>query len=109
MPPRSCWSPTTGGASPRSRRCGPRSPAPPGAGDRFAASIAVALAEGAAPTDAVTTAVTETAAFLAADGVAGLARPANTATLSSPDRDAIAVAARVRAAGGTVVATGGCF
>lgn len=82
---------------------------PCGAGDRFAASVAVAIAGGAQPTDAVATAVTETAAFLAAGGVAGLTRPANTVQLPGTDRDAIAVAERVRSAGGTVVATGGCF
>jgi rfaE bifunctional protein nucleotidyltransferase chain/domain/rfaE bifunctional protein kinase chain/domain len=82
---------------------------PCGAGDRFAASLAVAIAGGAAPTDAVTAAVAETGAFLAAGGVAGLARPANTTPLGGTDRDAVAVAERVRAGGGTVVATGGCF
>ena len=80
-----------------------------GAGDRFAATLAVAIAGGAEPTEAVTTAVAETGAFLAAGGVAGLARPANTTVLGGTDRDAVAAAERVRAAGGTVVATGGCF
>ncbi|MDH2445394.1 PfkB family carbohydrate kinase [Amnibacterium sp. CER49] len=80
-----------------------------GAGDRFAASLAVSVAGGAPVSDAVLTAVQDTAAFLAAGGVASLARPANTTTLAGPDHDAVAVAERVRAAGGTVVATGGCF
>jgi rfaE bifunctional protein nucleotidyltransferase chain/domain len=41
--------------------------------------------------------------------VTALHRPANTTVLPGSDRDAVAVAERVRAAGGTVVATGGCF
>jgi rfaE bifunctional protein nucleotidyltransferase chain/domain/rfaE bifunctional protein kinase chain/domain len=82
---------------------------PCGAGDRFAATVAVAIADGSGPTDAVTTAVAETGAFLAAGGVSGLDRPANLVQLGGADRNAVAVAERVRAAGGTVVATGGCF
>lgn len=82
---------------------------PCGAGDRFAASLAVAVGTGAPLPEAVLTAVTETADFLADGGVAALHRPANTAPLKDADRDAVAVAQRVRAAGGTVVATGGCF
>jgi rfaE bifunctional protein nucleotidyltransferase chain/domain len=69
----------------------------------------MALAAGRTPSEAVLAAVTETGAFLAAGGVASLARPANTTALSDPDRDAVALAERVRSAGGTVVATGGCF
>jgi rfaE bifunctional protein nucleotidyltransferase chain/domain len=82
---------------------------PCGAGDRFAASLTVAIAEGATLPDAVLTAVTETATFLAAGGVSALHRPVEPAPLPGADRDALAVAERVRAAGGTVVATGGCF
>jgi rfaE bifunctional protein nucleotidyltransferase chain/domain len=82
---------------------------PCGAGDRFAASLTVAIATGSSLPDAVLAAVTETAAFLAAGGVSALHRPANPAPLPGADRDALAVAKRVRAAGGTVVATGGCF
>jgi rfaE bifunctional protein nucleotidyltransferase chain/domain/rfaE bifunctional protein kinase chain/domain len=82
---------------------------PCGAGDRFVASLTMAVADGATMPEAVLTAVNETAAFLAAGGVSTLHRPANTAPLPGADRDAIAVAERVRAAGGTVVATGGCF
>jgi D-beta-D-heptose 7-phosphate kinase / D-beta-D-heptose 1-phosphate adenosyltransferase len=79
-----------------------------GAGDRFASAIAVALGEGLAPKDALQRAVAATAGFLADGGVATLeAAPA--VPLPSADRDALAVVERVRAAGGTVVATGGCF
>lgn len=79
-----------------------------GAGDRFASALAAALATGGRPGDAVQRAVAETAAFLADGGVAALeAEP--TAALAGPDRDALAVVDRVRATGGTVVATGGCF
>lgn len=87
-------------------------PAPParmgdacGAGDRFAASAAVALARGALPSEAVVAAVHEASAFVAAGGAAAL---------PEPERPPIAERAedlveRIRARGGTVVATSGCF
>jgi D-beta-D-heptose 7-phosphate kinase / D-beta-D-heptose 1-phosphate adenosyltransferase len=79
-----------------------------GAGDRFASALAVALGSGSEPSAAVQAAVAATAAFLADGGVATLeAAPA--VVLPTPDHDALAVVERVRAAGGTVVATGGCF
>jgi D-beta-D-heptose 7-phosphate kinase/D-beta-D-heptose 1-phosphate adenosyltransferase len=77
-----------------------------GAGDRFAATAAGLLAEGAHLGDAVQGAVDAATAFVAAGGASGLGRLAP----PPPDReDAYAVAARVRRSGGTVVATGGCF
>ena len=79
-----------------------------GAGDRFASAVAAALAGGHAMGAAVQQANTRTAAFLAAGGVGSLGATPPVA-LPSADRDALAVAERVRAAGGTVVATGGCF
>ncbi|WP_454049325.1 PfkB family carbohydrate kinase [Cellulomonas sp. Marseille-Q8402] len=99
-------------------------PAPPvphgdpcGAGDRFAASAAVALARGTVPSRAVTVAVADASAWVAAGGAAGFrvrrdpppARPAG--DHAPPDRgDPLAgLAARLRARGGTLVATGGCF
>jgi rfaE bifunctional protein nucleotidyltransferase chain/domain len=87
---------------------------PCGAGDRLAASLAVHLAAGRDVEDSAALAVQEAAAFLAAGGVAGLALlPDVYVPLSSaadgPDPDALALARRVRRAGGTVVATGGCF
>jgi D-beta-D-heptose 7-phosphate kinase/D-beta-D-heptose 1-phosphate adenosyltransferase len=78
---------------------------PCGAGDCFAATAAGRLAAGALPTDAVRAAVAGASAFVAAGG-AGAARRRGA---PSPGEDAVALAARVRAAGGTVVATGGCF
>ena len=92
-------------------------PAPPvvggdpcGAGDRFAASAARLLAEGAAVSDAVAVAVREASEFVAAGGAGAfqLERAAadDAGGAGSASR---AVVARVRAAGGRVVATGGCF
>jgi len=78
-----------------------------GAGDRFAATAALALASGALVSEAVQEAVTAATTYVAAGGVAAaLARPA-----PAPPRrsDASRVIAEVRARGGTVVATGGCF
>ncbi|HYF25706.1 MAG TPA: D-glycero-beta-D-manno-heptose 1-phosphate adenylyltransferase [Baekduia sp.] len=77
---------------------------PCGAGDCFAATAAGALADGCDAHQAVTRAVTRAAAFVAAGGASafrpGAALPADAAQ---------ALAARVREAGGTVVAAGGCF
>jgi rfaE bifunctional protein nucleotidyltransferase chain/domain len=76
---------------------------PCGAGDCFAATAAAALADGALPEEAVERAVAAAAASGApADGTARAPDPA-------PDGDATALVRRVRARGGTVVATGGCF
>jgi D-beta-D-heptose 7-phosphate kinase/D-beta-D-heptose 1-phosphate adenosyltransferase len=87
-------------------------PAPPvsggdpcGAGDCFAATAAGWLAGGALPTEAVRAAVAAASAFVAAGGAGAAARRGQEAA----HEDAAALAARVRAAGGTVVATGGCF
>jgi D-beta-D-heptose 7-phosphate kinase/D-beta-D-heptose 1-phosphate adenosyltransferase len=76
---------------------------PCGAGDRFASAAAGALASGALVSEAVQAAVVEASAFVAAGGAAALNCPAP-AGGSAAD-----VVARIRAAGGTVVATGGCF
>ncbi|TVL89574.1 D-glycero-beta-D-manno-heptose 1-phosphate adenylyltransferase [Streptomyces sp. SAJ15] len=85
---------------------------PCGAGDCFAATAAGALADGALPEEAVQRAVAEAADFVAAGG-AGNGALWNTAS-SEPVRparesDPFALAEAVRARGGTVVATGGCF
>jgi rfaE bifunctional protein nucleotidyltransferase chain/domain/rfaE bifunctional protein kinase chain/domain len=80
-----------------------------GAGDRFAASLAVALAYGQPLAEAVEEAVGHAAAFLAAGGVASLRRETAPVQLRGPGVDAMRVAAQTRDAGGTVVATGGCF
>ena len=102
-------------------------PAPPvgstdpcGAGDRFAATAAATLRRGALTSESVTSAVTAASAYLAAGGVtrygtpreAGTEDPAGTAVTPGAGfagGDAGELARRVRAAGGTVVATGGCF
>jgi len=85
-----------------------RSGDPCGAGDRFASRFACALADGKALADAAREAVAAASTFVAAGGARrALAEPDAT---SPPDEsDALGVAERVRAAGGTVVATGGCF
>jgi D-beta-D-heptose 7-phosphate kinase / D-beta-D-heptose 1-phosphate adenosyltransferase len=89
-------------------------PAPPvpladpcGAGDRFASAAAAALADGAVPSEAVEVAVARASAFVAAGGAAGLATAVPPA--DARPADATALVERVRAEGGTVVATGGCF
>lgn len=99
-----------------------------GAGDRFAAAASLALAEGALVSEAVQVAVAEASRFVAGGGVAA-ALPSDLAPArSAPGREVfrslptggvagepVGVAAvatllrEVRAAGGTVVATGGCF
>ncbi|WP_422774374.1 PfkB family carbohydrate kinase [Plantactinospora sp. WMMC1484] len=108
-----------------------------GAGDRFAAAATVALADGALVSEAVQQGVAEASGYVAGGGVATAvpAAPARSTTArqhGEPGQgvrrsgDAVPVAAvewsdrighraagevvaRVRAAGGTVVATGGCF
>jgi rfaE bifunctional protein nucleotidyltransferase chain/domain/rfaE bifunctional protein kinase chain/domain len=82
---------------------------PCGAGDRFAVTAATMLADGALPSEAVSAAVTAASAFVAAGGAGAATRPAPAPSAAAAHEDATAVAARVRAAGGTVVATGGCF
>ena len=93
-------------------------PAPPviggdpcGAGDRFAATAARMLAEGALATEAVSGAVASASAFVASGGSASISLPprASVGPPSTAPVDARAVAERVRAEGGVVVATGGCF
>lgn len=101
-----------------------RSDDPCGAGDCFASTAALALADGAVVSEAVQAAVHAAAAFVDAGGASGLgdlATAPRTAGASDDDaacehtgghtggEDAASVVARVRAAGGTVVATGGCF
>ncbi|SNY49251.1 PfkB family carbohydrate kinase [Paractinoplanes atraurantiacus] len=106
-----------------------------GAGDRFAATAALALASGALVSEAVQEAVAAASAYVAGGGVtAALALPRSTfssgatrtpgsasadATLPLGDKseeservgatEAGKLLADVRARGGTVVATGGCF
>ncbi|MFV0132940.1 D-glycero-beta-D-manno-heptose 1-phosphate adenylyltransferase [Streptomyces sp. HMX87] len=82
-----------------------------GAGDRFAATAAGLLADGALVGEAVEGAVSAATAFVAAGG-AGALPPADSPSAEAlpPDTDdPHALAARVRAQHGTVVAAGGCF
>ncbi|MFD6682346.1 PfkB family carbohydrate kinase [Micromonospora parva] len=101
-----------------------------GAGDRFAAAASLALAQGALVSEAVQVAVAEASAYVAGGGVATALPPSGPAVraarTSGPrvlqpgprggavaDRVGVAAVAtllnEVRAGGGTVVATGGCF
>jgi rfaE bifunctional protein nucleotidyltransferase chain/domain/rfaE bifunctional protein kinase chain/domain len=81
---------------------------PCGAGDRFASAAAGALADGRLPSEAVAVAVAAASGFVAAGGAAAHGRTKPQDPRPAPE-DAITLAARVRAEGGTVVATGGCF
>ncbi|UMG93649.1 D-glycero-beta-D-manno-heptose 1-phosphate adenylyltransferase [Nocardioides sp. TF02-7] len=76
---------------------------PCGAGDCFAATAALALAGGAVVPEAVEAAVHAAARFVHAGGASALEPAAGYADTAG------SVVDRVRAAGGTVVATGGCF
>ncbi|MDK3257059.1 PfkB family carbohydrate kinase [Blastococcus capsensis] len=82
---------------------------PCGAGDSFAAAAALALADGAVTGEAVAAAVAFASAFVARGGASAwdATEPAERNVVAEPGVDA--VISRVRAAGGTVVATGGCF
>jgi D-beta-D-heptose 7-phosphate kinase / D-beta-D-heptose 1-phosphate adenosyltransferase len=79
-----------------------------GAGDRFASRAAGLLAEGARALEAVCGAVEAASAWVRAGGALAW-RPGAAAGADAIADDALAVAGRVRRAGGTVVATGGCF
>ncbi|SEK39786.1 rfaE bifunctional protein, domain I/rfaE bifunctional protein, domain II [Blastococcus sp. DSM 46786] len=81
---------------------------PCGAGDSFAAAAALALADGAVTGEAVAAAVAFASAFVARGGATAWDADERVEAVA-PEPGAEAVIARVRAAGGTVVATGGCF
>jgi len=82
---------------------------PCGAGDCFAATAAARLASGALPSEAVRAAVAAATAFVAGGGAAAAASARFALPAAGGEEDPFALAARVRAQGGTVVATGGCF
>jgi D-beta-D-heptose 7-phosphate kinase/D-beta-D-heptose 1-phosphate adenosyltransferase len=84
---------------------------PCGAGDRFASALAVGLAEGAAIDVAAQQATESAARFLGSGGVSAMGTRREDAPQQLPvdGLDALNVARRTREAGGTVVATGGCF
>jgi D-beta-D-heptose 7-phosphate kinase / D-beta-D-heptose 1-phosphate adenosyltransferase len=91
---------------------------PCGAGDRFAVAAAGLLGDGALPSQAVVGAVAAASSFVAAGG-AGTVQLGGTGPAAAtgrrppagatPVERAKALIARVRAGGGTTVATGGCF
>ncbi|HET6737313.1 MAG TPA: PfkB family carbohydrate kinase [Kribbella sp.] len=78
-----------------------------GAGDRFTASVAAELAAGADLPAAVEAAVDQACQFLAGGGVAAMDGAASVHRSSTPYWRRLVE--RVRSAGGTVVAAGGCF
>ncbi len=82
-----------------------------GAGDAFAVAAAVALLEGADVRAAVRAAVTSATAFVRAGAATAVSTEVPYATSSDRPEpaDPYALVEQVRAAGGTVVATGGCF
>jgi D-beta-D-heptose 7-phosphate kinase / D-beta-D-heptose 1-phosphate adenosyltransferase len=82
---------------------------PCGAGDRFSSTAAGLLADGASLEEAVMGAVAAASAFVAAGGASAAHSERRTATALEGMEAAIEVAERTRAAGGRVVATGGCF
>jgi len=77
-----------------------------GAGDRLAATTAVALAHGRPLPVALEDGVAAASAFVAAGGVASLRERRDE---PEPPADAVALARTVHASGGTIVATGGAF
>lgn len=80
---------------------------PCGAGDRFASNLALALMRGMTLEEAVVAAVASASAFVAGGGAEAALRNGRPAA-GGPARGLDAVE-RIRARGGTVVATGGCF
>ncbi|MEZ0156784.1 PfkB family carbohydrate kinase [Streptomyces griseorubens] len=83
-----------------------------GAGDCFAATTVAGLADGLLPEEALQRAVAEAAAFVAAGGAGNpdlWHTPVAPVPAQDPASDAFELAREVRARGGTVVATGGCF
>ncbi|MEV4351666.1 PfkB family carbohydrate kinase [Actinoplanes sp. NPDC049596] len=83
-----------------------------GAGDRFAATAALALASGALVSEAVQAAVAAASAYVSNGGVTAALAPDPVAPEKTDALGAAAAGeliAAVRARGGTVVATGGCF
>ncbi|MGW4149356.1 D-glycero-beta-D-manno-heptose 1-phosphate adenylyltransferase, partial [Streptomyces albogriseolus] len=78
----------------------------------FAATTVAALADGLLPEEALQRAVAEAAAFVAAGGAGNpdlWHTPVPPVPAQDPAADAFELAREVRARGGTVVATGGCF
>ena len=82
---------------------------PCGAGDRFASCAAGALADGASTAEAVLAAVTSASRFVAGGGAGAIGGDDSAQPAPAPADDPVALARATRAAGGIVVATGGCF
>lgn len=82
-----------------------------GAGDRFASAVTAALLDGASTADAVAAGVETAARFVATGGAATLSTVDNSPEPEAHHQgtSAFDFAARVRARGGRLVATGGCF
>ncbi|MDX3102661.1 PfkB family carbohydrate kinase [Nonomuraea angiospora] len=78
-----------------------------GAGDRFAAAAALALRDRLPVEDAVALGVGEAARFVEAGGAAAIRPPR--AQMRDRPRTATEIADLVRANGGRLIATGGCF
>ena len=84
-------------------------PDPCGAGDRFASAAAGLLADGALLSEAVAGAVLAASRFVAAGGAAQVRVGSAAPQMRAQPLTAEQVVSAVRARGGTVVATGGCF
>jgi rfaE bifunctional protein nucleotidyltransferase chain/domain len=84
---------------------------PCGAGDRFASAVAGLLAAGSLVSEAVAGGVAAATDFVAAGGAAAvrIEEPRVAADTTPVGSSALDLAEAVRARGGTVVATGGCF
>ncbi|MEV7009456.1 PfkB family carbohydrate kinase [Streptosporangium sp. NPDC051022] len=78
-----------------------------GVGDRFAGAAALALSGGATVEEAVVCGVGEAVRFVGNGGAAAVRLPAS--PLGNRPRTALEVAEAVRASGGRLIATGGCF
>ena len=89
---------------------------PCGAGDRFSASAAVALAGGALPTEAAAAAVLDASTWVRSGGSAASrlfdgdgAAAVNRSAAPTEQRSLTELARALRGGSGTLVATGGCF
>jgi D-beta-D-heptose 7-phosphate kinase / D-beta-D-heptose 1-phosphate adenosyltransferase len=82
---------------------------PCGAGDRFCSTLALALGSGSSLEEATEAAVQRAAEFLSRGGVSALGEEPEPTQLHGHAVDALRVVRETREAGGTVVATGGCF
>ncbi|MFI6711653.1 PfkB family carbohydrate kinase [Nonomuraea sp. NPDC050478] len=80
---------------------------PCGAGDRLAGAAALAMRAGAGVAEAVITGVGEASRFVAGGGAAAVR--VQEQELGDRPRTAVEVAELVRASGGRLIATGGCF